>query len=141
MKSNACLSLLNMLNVLNAPLLLLVQNTKCAFTITGVIWGTYQTKLYSELGLESLKFRRWFRRLCTFFKTNIYGKSECLSTRSHQLRFITILGMLIKLRLIIAEKIFWKTLSFFTQWLSEINLILIYGSLNRMQLFEIFCLN
>ena len=73
MKSNACLSLLNMLNVLNAPLLLLVQNTKCAFTITGVIRGTSQTKLYSELGLESLKFRRWFRRLCTFFKAYVHN--------------------------------------------------------------------
>ena len=25
-------------------------------------------KLYHEIGLESLKFRRWFRKLCTFFK-------------------------------------------------------------------------
>ena len=41
------------------------------------------------------------------------------STRSHQVRFITILGMLIKLRLIIAEQIFKKN-SFFpftiTEW-------------------------
>ena len=29
--------------------------------ITGAIRGTSQTKLYNELGLESLKFRRWFR--------------------------------------------------------------------------------
>ena len=61
MKSNACVPLLNILNVINAPLLLLVQYTKCAFTITGVTRGTSQTKLYNELGLESLKFRRWFR--------------------------------------------------------------------------------
>ena len=27
-----------------------------------------QTKTYKELGLESLKFRRYSRRLCTFFK-------------------------------------------------------------------------
>ena len=34
------------------------------------------------------------------------------STRSHQVRFITILGMMIKLRLIIVERIFLKTLFF-----------------------------
>ena len=32
-----------------------------ALAITGAIRGTSQTKLYNELGLESLKFRRWFR--------------------------------------------------------------------------------
>ena len=32
-----------------------------ALAITGAIRGTSQTKLYHELGLESLKFRRWFR--------------------------------------------------------------------------------
>ena len=39
-----------------------------ALAITGAIRGISQTKLYNELGLESLKFRRWFRRLCTFLK-------------------------------------------------------------------------
>ena len=34
-----------------------------AVAITCVIKGTYQSRLYSELGLESLKFRRWFRKL------------------------------------------------------------------------------
>ena len=51
---------------------------RAALAITGVIRGTSQTKLHSELGLESLKFRRWFRRLSTFFKTKIYGKPEYL---------------------------------------------------------------
>ena len=32
-----------------------------ALAITGAIRGTSRTKLYSELGLESLKFRRCFR--------------------------------------------------------------------------------
>ena len=41
--------------------------------ITGAIRGTSQTKLYNELGLESLKFRRYFRRLCTFFKIQQSG--------------------------------------------------------------------
>ena len=39
-----------------------------ALAITSAIRGTSQTKLCNELGLESLKFRRWFRQLCTFFK-------------------------------------------------------------------------
>ena len=34
-----------------------------ALAITGAIKGTSQLKLYKELGFESLKFRRWFRRL------------------------------------------------------------------------------
>ena len=39
-----------------------------ALAITGAIRGTSQEKLYKELGLESLKSRRWFRRLCIFYK-------------------------------------------------------------------------
>ena len=30
-------------------------------------------KLYHEIGLESLKFRRWFRKLCTFYKIKSTG--------------------------------------------------------------------
>ena len=37
-------------------------------TITDAIKDTSQLKIYNELGIESLKFRRWFRRLCVFFK-------------------------------------------------------------------------
>ena len=36
--------------------------------ITGAIKGTSKLNIYNELGTESLKFRRWFRRLCVFFK-------------------------------------------------------------------------
>ena len=36
--------------------------------ITGAIRGTSSEKLYQELGLESLKSRRWFRKLCHFYK-------------------------------------------------------------------------
>ena len=39
-----------------------------AIAITGAIIGTSQLKIYKELGLESLKFRRWFRHLCFFYK-------------------------------------------------------------------------
>ena len=42
-----------------------------ALAITGAILGTSETKLYAELGLESLKSRRWFRRLCYFYKFEI----------------------------------------------------------------------
>ena len=39
-----------------------------ALAITGAIKGTSKLKIYNELGIESLKFRRWSRRLCVFFK-------------------------------------------------------------------------
>ena len=39
-----------------------------ALAITGPIRGSSRETLYQELGLESLKQRRWFRRLCYFFK-------------------------------------------------------------------------
>ena len=47
-----------------------------ALGITGAIKGTSQTKLYKELGLEYLKFKRWFRRLWTFFKVKTSDKPE-----------------------------------------------------------------
>ena len=37
-------------------------------SITGIIRGSSREKLYQELGLESLKSRRWYRKLCLFFK-------------------------------------------------------------------------
>ena len=39
-----------------------------ALAITGTIKGTSQLKIYSEFSIESLKFRRWFRHWCVFFK-------------------------------------------------------------------------
>ena len=35
-----------------------------ALAITGAIRGTSREKIYSELGLESLQDRRWYRKLC-----------------------------------------------------------------------------
>ena len=88
----------------------LKEQYSAALSIFGAIRGTSQIKLYKELGLESLSFRRWFRELCTFMvNLSIY------STRSHQVRFITILGILIKLRLIAVGQVFSKTLFFLTQ--------------------------
>ena len=39
---------------------------------------TSQIKLHKELEPESLRFRRWFSRPCTFFKTQIRGIPEYL---------------------------------------------------------------
>ena len=39
-----------------------------ALAITGAIKGTSQQKIYNKLGFESLRFRRWFRRMCAFYK-------------------------------------------------------------------------
>ena len=39
-----------------------------ALVITGAIRGTFREKLYQELGLESLRKRRCYRKLCYFFK-------------------------------------------------------------------------
>ena len=39
-----------------------------ALATTGTIIGTAKEKLYQELGLETMKERRWFRRLCCFYK-------------------------------------------------------------------------
>ena len=39
-----------------------------ALAITGAIRGSSTEKLYQEQGLESLQQRRWFRKLCYFFK-------------------------------------------------------------------------
>ena len=39
-----------------------------ALAITGAIRGTSLVKRYQKLGLKSLQQRRWYRKLCTFFK-------------------------------------------------------------------------
>ena len=39
-----------------------------ALAITGAIHGSTRDKLYQELGFESLHDRRWFRKLCFYYK-------------------------------------------------------------------------
>ena len=39
-----------------------------ALAITGAILGCSRDKLYQELGFESLHDRRWFRKLCFYYK-------------------------------------------------------------------------
>ena len=41
---------------------------RAALAVTGAIQGTSRDKLYHELGLESLKPRRWYKRLSCMFK-------------------------------------------------------------------------
>ena len=38
-----------------------------ALVTTGVVKKLSQSKLYNESGFESLKFRRWFSKLCNFY--------------------------------------------------------------------------
>ena len=49
-----------------------------ALAITGTIRGTSLEKLYAELGIESLKFRRWFRKLACFYKIQSTGLPKYL---------------------------------------------------------------
>ena len=49
-----------------------------ALAITGAIRGTSREKLYAELGLESLKFRRWSRKLACFYKIQSTGLPKYL---------------------------------------------------------------
>ena len=44
-----------------------IQYNAC-LAITGAIRGTSTVKIYQELGLESLKSRHWFRKLCHVYK-------------------------------------------------------------------------
>ena len=48
-------------------------------SITGAIRGTSRDKLYQELGFESLRHRRWLRKLCTFYKILKSGQPDYLS--------------------------------------------------------------
>ena len=45
---------------------------KAALAITGAIQGSSRKKRYQELGFESLKSRRWYKRLCCMYKIMIY---------------------------------------------------------------------
>ena len=49
-----------------------------ALAITDAIKGTSKLKIYEEFGFESLKFRRWMRRLCGFYKIKTRGHPEYL---------------------------------------------------------------
>ena len=46
-----------------------------ALANTGAIHGSSRDKLYQELGFESLHDRRWFRKLCFYYKI-LYGSDS-----------------------------------------------------------------
>ena len=49
-----------------------------SLAITGAIRGTFREKLYNELGFESLHARRWYRKLCYFYKVYVLKQPEYL---------------------------------------------------------------
>ena len=57
----------------------------------GSIKEIAQSKLYSELGFESLKFRCWFRKLCTFFGLKTTSLPEYLFDRIPQNNHLSVL--------------------------------------------------
>ena len=52
---------------------------QAALAITGAIHGTSQTKLYKILGIEAMKLRQWFKRLCYFFNIQSSGLPQYLN--------------------------------------------------------------
>ena len=50
-----------------------------ALAITGAVQGTSREKLYKELSLETLKSRRWLKKLCYFYKIKNNGISSYLA--------------------------------------------------------------
>ena len=51
-----------------------LNHINAAIAITGTIIGTSSEKLFQELGLETLKSRRWFRKLYLIYKI-LHSKS------------------------------------------------------------------
>ena len=52
---------------------------KALLAITGALQGTSHSKIYQELGLESLKSRRWYRGLSYMFKMMKEEAPNCLT--------------------------------------------------------------
>ena len=70
-----------------------LQYNHCS-AITGAIRGSSREKLYQKLGFETLQQRRWYRKLCSFYKVFKNESLRCLfniipirnpaySTRNH----------------------------------------------------------
>ena len=49
-----------------------------ALAVTDAIKDTSQLKIYNDIANESLKLRRWYRRLSVFFKIKTTQVSNCL---------------------------------------------------------------
>ena len=54
---------------------------KAALAVTGPIQGTSQEKTLDKLGLETIKSRRWLRRLCCMYKIINIGIPKYLTDR------------------------------------------------------------
>ena len=46
----------------------ILESLQYKASLAGAIKGSFTEKLYQELGLESLRNRRWFRKFCVFYK-------------------------------------------------------------------------
>ena len=104
-----------------------------ALAVTGAIRGTSQTKLYNELGLESLKFRRWMRRLCMFHQIKTLKLPEYLYnliSNDHQ-SYNTRNNILLKLTF--AEQVHLNIHFFPIPFLNGKNLTLTCTMLNHTQ--------
>ena len=62
-----------------------VQYNPC-LAISGTIRGISTKKLYQELGLESLKSRRWFRKFRHFYK------KFCENSPSYLIQYLILIG-------------------------------------------------
>ena len=63
-----------------------------SLAITGSIQVTSKVKLYKKLGLETLKSRRWFRRLCRFIKSKFLDFHPMFLIQAHQMFILKTLG-------------------------------------------------
>ena len=64
-----------------------IRSIQCCISNSGAIQGTSREKLYKELGLETLKSRRWLKKLCCFYKIKNNGipsyLAELIPSESH----------------------------------------------------------
>ena len=71
-----------------------IQYNAC-LVITGAIRGTSREKRYQELGLESVKSRHWFRKLCHFIRYSMKNPPRIYLIPNLILVGFTILGLAI----------------------------------------------
>ena len=62
---------------------------KAALVVSGGWLGTCQNKIYNELGWESLSDRRWYGRLCLFYKIPNHDTPQYLHDRLPAPREVT----------------------------------------------------
>ena len=113
-----------------------------ALAITRAIGGSSREKLYQELGLASLKSRRWYRKLCLFFRLkkriNIALTSLIWFPKSYQhgLPETITTSLYLMLNMNTSETLFFHPLL-----LSRISSIIIFEIWNRLVLLKNKSLN